>query len=303
MHLVRVAEALGVAAGIIGEVGHVLHESGGGALKGLVGFVATADDDFVRLLEVPLHAAFRAVDAEVETAFPTGGDLGHGAVGVHAVGMLVPGLAKLQQHTGEVLGVDFEAHHLLGIDFRKGLHLALRTFPGFVEGFHRGVNAFGPRAEDEGHGVDPMRADVAHGAQFPALAGLNPPVVIRLLQKPVLEEVPLHMNDAAEVVALDHGFHLQHGGEEAAHVVHRKDTVALLRSRHHTRGLLRVHTQRLFANDVLAGFQRRDALLDVHLVRRSDVDDVDVRAREHGFVIVVAIHLRDAPHVSHGERA
>ena len=34
-----------------------------------------ADDDFIRLLEVPLHAAFGAVDADVQVALPPGGDL------------------------------------------------------------------------------------------------------------------------------------------------------------------------------------------------------------------------------------
>jgi hypothetical protein len=123
-----------VAAGIVGEVGDVFEEAGRAALEDLVRFVAAADLDFVRLLEIPAHAAFRAVDAEAEAAFPTGGDLRDAGVGVHAVGEAVFGLAELEQHAAEVLGIDLVVDHLFRIDLREGLHFAFGALAGLVEG-------------------------------------------------------------------------------------------------------------------------------------------------------------------------
>ena len=85
VHLVAVGETFGMATRIIREAGHVFAKAGGGALEDLVRFVAAAHDDFVRLLEIPAHAALGAVNAKVQTAFPTGSDLRNGSVGVGAV--------------------------------------------------------------------------------------------------------------------------------------------------------------------------------------------------------------------------
>jgi hypothetical protein len=161
-------------------------------------------------------------------------------------------------------------------------------------------------AEDEAHGVDPVRADVAHGAEFAALAGEHAPVVVGLMQQPVLEEVALHVDDPAEVAARDHRAHLQHGGEEAAHVVHREDGPFLppFFTASTTFESRRGHAERLFADDVLAHLERLEALLDMNLVRRGDVDDIDVRRGIHGLMIVVAIDLGDAPELAgFGSRA
>jgi hypothetical protein len=48
--------------------------------------------------------------------------------------------------------------------------------------------------------------------------------------------------------------------------------------------VVRVPSQRLLAEDVLARPQRVDRPLDVHRVRERDVDRVDVRVREQRFV-------------------
>ena len=152
------------------------------------------------------------------------------------------------------------------------------------------------RAEDEADRVNPVRADVADGAELATLAGEESPVVVRGLEQPVLEEVALDVDDLAEVAALDERAHLEHGGEEPAHIVHGKDRRAfLLHGGHHLRRLLRRHAQRLLADDVLARRERGEGLLDMDFVRRGDVDDIHVRRREHRGVVVVAIDLGDAP--------
>ncbi len=51
---------------------------------------------------------------------------------------------------------------------------------------------------------------------------------------------------------------------------------------------------------MFAGGERGERLLDVDLVRRGDVDDIDVRRAQHGAVIVVAVDFRNAPLVRGG---
>jgi len=306
LHLVGVAEALGVAAGVVGEVGDVLVETRRAALQHLVRTVAPADLDLVRLLQVPAHAAAGAVDAEREAALPAGGHLRDAGIGVHAVGKTVARLAELQQDAAEVLGVDLVRHHRLGIGLGKGLHLAARAQAGLVEGFEVGEDALGAAAEDEADGVDPVRADVAHRPQLAALGGEQAPVVVGLMQQPVLEEVALDVDDLAEVAARDHGAHLQDGGEEAAHVVdreHRALFAALLDRGDDAGGFGRGHAQGFFTDDVLALGEGVEALLNVGLVGRGDVDDVNVRAAVQGAVVVVAVDFRDAPEVGQGAGA
>ncbi len=97
VHLVAVGEAFGVAAGVVRESGDVIGESCGTALEDRVGGVAAADADFVRVLEFPLQGSGGAVDADVEAALSTGGDLRDGGVGVDVVGEPMLGLAETQE--------------------------------------------------------------------------------------------------------------------------------------------------------------------------------------------------------------
>jgi hypothetical protein len=99
-----------------------------------------------------------------------------------------------------------------------------------------------------------MRTNVADGPQLPPFAGQHPPVEIRLLQQPILEEVPLDMNDSAEVAACDHGPQLKDGREKSAHVVHGEHrSVGFLDRCNHAGRLPGVHAQWFFADDVFSG--------------------------------------------------
>ena len=75
LHLVAVRKAFGMASRIVSEPGDVAGKPRGGALKDLVRIIAAAEEDFVRMLEVPAHAAERSVNAQSQAAFPAGGDL------------------------------------------------------------------------------------------------------------------------------------------------------------------------------------------------------------------------------------
>jgi len=295
VHFVAVAEAFGVAAGVVGEAGDVVGEARGAALEDLVGFVAAADVDFVGLLEIPADTAMGAVDADGETAFPAGGDLGDSGVGVDVGGEAVRGVGELEEDAGEVFGIDRVGCHGGGVGGGEGFDFACGAETGFVEGFEGGEDARGFGSEDEGDGVDPMGADVADGAEFTAFAGEEAPVVVGFLEEPVLEEVALDVDDAAEVAALDHGAHLEDGWEEAAHVIDGEDAVGGGGGFDDFGGVAAVHAEGFFADDVFTGFEGGDGLLDVLIVRRGDVDDIDFRAGDEGFVVVVAEDVGDAP--------
>ena len=141
VHFVAVAEALGVAAGVVGEACDVVGEARGAALEDLVRFVAAADVDFVGLLEIPADTALGAVDADGETAFPACGDLGDGGVGVDIGGEAVGCVGELEEDAGEVLGVDRVGRHGGGVGGGEGFDLACGAETGFVEGFEGGEDA------------------------------------------------------------------------------------------------------------------------------------------------------------------
>ena len=185
--------------------------------------------------------------------------------------------AEFEQHASEILGVDAIGDHRLGIGFGERLRLSLRAAAGFVEGFDVGEHALRGGTEDEGDGVDPMRPDVAHGAEFSAFAGQEAPVVIGVVKEPVLEEVALDMDDVAEVAALHHGAHLEDRGEKAAHVIHGEGgAVFPLYRGDNLGGLARGHAEGFLADDMFAGGEGGERLFDVGVVRRGDVDDIDL---------------------------
>ena len=98
------------------------------------------------------------------------------------------------------------------------------------------------------------------------------------MKQPILKEVPLDMNDSAEIAACDHGSQLKDGREESAHVVHGEyRCVGFLNRSNHTGRFPGVHAQWFFADDVLARTQGLERLRHMRLVGRSDVDDIYVR--------------------------
>src|SRR6185503_16309608 len=75
LHFMRVGESFSVAAGVIGEAEDVFVETRRGALENSVRIIAAAENHFVWLLQIPAQTALRAVNADVEAALPSGGDL------------------------------------------------------------------------------------------------------------------------------------------------------------------------------------------------------------------------------------
>ena len=52
VHLVRIAESVGMVARIVGETCPILHESRGGALENLILLISSASENFIRLLQI-----------------------------------------------------------------------------------------------------------------------------------------------------------------------------------------------------------------------------------------------------------
>ena len=137
---------------------------------------------------------------------------------MHAIRVAMTGFAELEQHAAEVLGVHLVGHHGFPALLGEGLHLAPRTQALLVKRLDVGKHVRGFGTKDETHRINPMRADVTHRAEFPTFTGEHAPVVVGLMQQPILEEMPLNMNDLPEVTTLHQRPHLQHSREEAAHV-------------------------------------------------------------------------------------
>ena len=67
--------------------------------------IASANVDFIGLLEIPPSTAACAVDSEGQAAFPSGGHLRDGSVGVDLLGKAVMGFSETQQDAAEIFGV------------------------------------------------------------------------------------------------------------------------------------------------------------------------------------------------------
>ena len=147
-----------------------------------------------------------------------------------------------------------------------------------MEGFQVRKDPFDPTAQNEGHGINPVCSDVADRPQFAAFRSQKAPIVVGFMEQPVLEKVPLHMDDFSQITACDHGAHLKDGREEPAHVVdgkHRR--IGFAHCRHDPSGFPGIHAQRFFTNHVFACLEGLERLRHMRFVGRGDVDDIDVR--------------------------
>ena len=132
-----------------------------------------------------------------------------------------------------------------------------------------------------------MRADVAHRAQLSGPLGLEAPVPVGRLREPVLQVAAVDVPDLAQLACADARARLLHDRVEADVEVRAVDEARLLGALEKLRRLLGGQRERLLADDVLAGFERRQHLRVVEVVRRREVHDVDLLVGEHGLVRLV----------------
>ncbi len=140
----------------------------------------------------------------------------------------------------------------------------------------------GDAAVEPQGGVDAMGEQVAGDA---AAGGghVQPPESRPALRQvrvdgPVLEELGAVVEDLAQPALVDQLLGQGDGGHAAIVVPDHVRHAGLLDGLHHLEPFGAVHGQRLFAQDHLAGRRRGQGDFGVGVVRRADVDHVDVLA-------------------------
>jgi hypothetical protein len=206
------------------------------------------------------------------------------------------GAARIaQQHRREVLGLDgvFLIPHVLHLP-AEGLDLAEGTTTSLVVDAEIGEDLGDVVAENEVHRVEPVRADVGERTQLAAFLRQQPPVVVGVVEQPVLEVAAVDVDDPPELTLGDHCPQRLQRRVEPQVVVDGKHPLGRLHRGHQSRRLLAGHRQRLLADDMLARRQRRERMLRVQPVGRGDMNDVDLGMRDQLLVLEAADGIRDA---------
>ena len=145
---------------------------------------------------------------------------------------------------------------------------------------------------DEPGEIEPVRPDVRHRPQLTRLLWHEPPVPVGRHQEPILEVAPCDKTWLADPAAADMRPCLVAGGIEADVEAERVDETARACSIDQVGGVRARQRQRLLADDMFAGLERRADLLGVGVVRGRDVDRVDGRVGERVLEAVVDARQR-----------
>jgi hypothetical protein len=285
---VRVEEALDMPArerrrGLAGLV-----HQGGVPDEDFIRALAMTDPRLVRLLAVPRPRALGAIDLVHERVLPTRADLGH------AHRTTCPAVEAEEDRRG-VLGRDVALDRLdravrgEGLDRPGGF--ATRLDERRQVGHHR----LHVLAGDIGHEIEPVRADVAHGAERPAAIGLEPPVPVALEEQPILEVAAGDEPDLAQAAVGDQRSCVLVQRVEADVEVRRVDETRLGGQGDQPCRLVGGHREWLLADDMLARPQRGLRLAEVEVVRRRDVDGGHAVVREE--LLERGVRLRHAERV------
>jgi len=130
-----------------------------------------------------------------------------------------------------------------------------RHLPGLVHRVQVGEDRRDARSRDEPRQVEPVRADVGHGAQRPALLRIETPVPVGWLQQPVLDVDAVDAVNGAGLAAANARPCFAAEGVEPDVVVGAVDESACLGETQQLCRFLRRERERLLADDVLAGRQ------------------------------------------------
>ena len=136
-------------------------------------------------------------------------------------------------------------------------------------------------AGDELGQVAPVRADVGERARGAARRGVDAPVAVLGIEQPVLQIGAVDEAHRPGVAAAHALARLADRGIEAIDERHRRDDVGRRGLAGQRLGARAVGGQGLLADDVAARGQRRRGQRAMQVVRRADVDDVDVAGLDH----------------------
>lgn len=190
-HLKRVRKPLNVSGGIIGVGGNIGSEAGGGPQRHFVGPVTISELDPFRIFGAPPGRSFGAVNLDSDAILTTGRYLGDRQIAARSI-------AELEEHVSKVVGLNLiRGIFDFAIGFGKRLNFSKGSFARLMPGAQLGEDRGNSGAEDKANSIQPMRADVGHGSEFASLLWQQAPVVIGLLEQPVLQVRTIHMYDLA----------------------------------------------------------------------------------------------------------
>ena len=259
--------ALRVARGRDRVGGGLGAERAGVAPDGL-GRVAAAEPERLGALLLEADARVLAGDLDVQVVLAAGRDLADDQRPLGAG-------RRAEQRGDRVLGGDGPAFPVLRAGGGEGLRVRVRRALG-EHGGGLGAERDDPVAGDELDEVAPVRADVRERPRGAAEVGVDAPVVVVGRGEPVLQVAPVDQPDGTERPGADAGARLADDGMEAVDERDGGDATGRARCGDQLAGLRRAHRQRLLADDVLAVGERERGEVRVEMVRRADVEHVDV---------------------------
>ena len=123
--------------------------------------------------------------------------------------------------------------------------------------------------------VHPVRPDIAHRSQRTIGLRIDAPIPIGVIQQPILRVGSLRNQDFAQIAGLDHAADLLDHGIVAEVVLDAIGNAFLGRQVHQLARLAGSQSERLLAQHVLAGRERRFAHGVMQRVRRQNVYRLD----------------------------
>ena len=129
--------------------------------------------------------------------------------------------------------------------------------------------------------INDVRMDIAVRAAAGMLF-LKPPQTRHLgINQPALRVAGVVMTNLADGALLNHLLRLRDGGDAAVVVADHMHDLGALHGLQHLAALPHIQRERLFAKHVLARLGRGDGNLGMGIIRRVDVDHVDLRIGHH----------------------
>jgi hypothetical protein len=149
--------------------------------------------------------------------------------------------------------------------------------------------------------IAPVAADVGDRPRVARHFGDEPPVPIGVFEQPVLQVAAVHGEHAADVAILAHRPRLLHQRHVAVVEIDGVHDARRLGELHQLARLAGVHRQRLFAHHVFLRGEDVAVDLEVQVVWRAVVDDLDVRVGQQLLVVAVGFGDRKLVGLALGE--
>ena len=278
-HFVGVGETFGVTSGGAGKVLGVGVVEAGIFEEGFVGLFTVTSPDLVGFFAVPLKSSAGAGDFVAKAVFAAWGDLGNKEGSSDSA-------FETKHDSAIVIGGDVDGFGgLLGIGLAgKGLDFTQGAFADGMEDSQIGEDVFDIAAGDVLDEVNPVSADVGNGPELALFLGQNPPVVVGIVEEPVLLVTAEDGMQVTQLPGFDPLLGFKVNGVEADVVVHSGGKTLFFGKAYEFSGFLGGHGQRFFAEDVFASIKGFYGLLKVESIGGCDMDGIDIGVVDEVFV-------------------